>query len=179
MVSIARFIRILRYSSAWIAWFPVLFYSTIYIGDLYKRSIPPAKTDEEQTIIDERAMRLGSRALFYSALLSLIVSLVLPAFVAEAAGHPPQNQSSSWWQRLCRVPRGMQVRLVTMWATSQLVFAGCMFATLCVTSSLRLPCIVYWMPLLQFYSQRMGVHFYHHRYGLFVGYYSMGSILFG
>ena len=99
--------------------------------------MPAATTDEQQTFIDEEATRLGSRALFYSALLSLVVSIVLPAFVAEAAGHPPQNQSSSWWQRVCRVPRGMQVHLVTMWAASQLVFAGCMFATLCVTSSLR------------------------------------------
>ena len=105
-----------------------------------------ATTDEQQTLIDEEATRLGSRALFYSSILSLIASFVLPAFVAEAAGHPSQNQSLSWWQQVFRVPRRIQVHLVTMWAASQLVFAGCMFATLCVTSSLRLPCIVYWMP---------------------------------
>ena len=97
--------------------------------------MPPATTDERQALIDDEATRLGSRAFFYSALLSLFASIVLPAFVAEAAGHPPQNQSSSWWHQVCRVPRGMQVHLVSMWAASQLVFAGCMFATLCVTSS--------------------------------------------
>ena len=138
LVSISHSVRILRYSSAWIAWFPVLFYSTLYVGDLYKRSKPPAATDADQTLIDDEATRLGSRALFYSALLSLFFSVVLPAFVAEAAGHPPQNPSPSWWQRICRVPKGMQVHLVTMWAASHLVFAGCMFATLCVTSSLQL-----------------------------------------
>ena len=124
-------------SSSSIAWFPMLFYTTIYVGDLYKRSLPAAPTtDQQQTIINDEATRLGSRALFYSSLLSLIVSVVLPAFVAEATrGHPPQNQKqgSSWWQRVCRVPKGLQIHLVTIWATSQLVFAGCMFATLCVS----------------------------------------------
>ena len=141
-VSIAYSVRTSRYSSAWIAWFPVLFYSTLYVGDLYKRSIPAALTDEQQTLIDDEATRLGSRALFYSALLSLIVSVVLPSFIAEAAGQAPQNESSSWWQRVCRVPRELQVHLVTMWAASHLVFAGCMFATLCVTSSPQLPYMV-------------------------------------
>ena len=180
LVSIAHSVQILRYPSAWIAWFPVLFYSTLYVGDLYKRSIPAAATDEEQTRIEEEATRLGSRALFYSALLSLIVSVVLPAFVAEAAGHPPQIQGSSWWQRICRVPRAMQVHLVSMWAASHLVFAGCMFATLCVTlSHLRFNFLVWFMLPLQFHSQRIGVHFYHHCNRLLVGYHSMGSILPG
>lgn len=105
--------------------------------------MPPAATDEQLILIDDEATRLGSRALFYSALLSLVVSVVLPSFVAEAAGDPPQNQTSSWWQRVCRVPRRLQVHLVTMWAASHLVFASCMFATLCVTSSLQLPCMIY------------------------------------
>lgn len=108
----------------------MLFYSTLYIGDIYKRSLPAATTDEQQTLIDAEAMRLGSRALFYSALLALTMNLVLPAFVAEAARHPSQNQSLSWWKQVCRVPRGMQVPLIMMWATSFLVFAVCMLATL-------------------------------------------------
>lgn len=115
---------------AWIAWFPIIFYSTLYVGDLYKRSLPPAATDKQQTLIDAEATRLGSRALFYFALLALAINLILPAFVAEAAGHPsPVGERSSWRERVCRVPRGMQVHLVTIWAMSHLVFAGCMFAT--------------------------------------------------
>ena len=30
-------------------------YSTLYIGDLYKRSLPPATTDKQQTLIDAEA----------------------------------------------------------------------------------------------------------------------------
>ena len=168
----------------------MLFYSTIYVGDLYKRSLPAAATtDQQQATIDEEATRLGSRALFYAALLSLISSLILPIFVTEDPGHPSQKKRSSWWNRIssCHPPRGMQVQLITMWATSQLVFAGCMFATLCVTTFLCILCINYisikftirCLPFLQFHSQRMGVHFHHHCYGIFICYRFMGSILLG
>ncbi|KDR74758.1 hypothetical protein GALMADRAFT_269030 [Galerina marginata CBS 339.88] len=117
---------------AWIAWFPILFYSTIYVGDLYKTSTAPASNADEQAFLDAEATRLGSRALFYSALLSLLVNLALPLFVSEAAGSAPSRPSTNeetWWERACRVPRGMQVHLATVWAASHLVFAVCMFAT--------------------------------------------------
>jgi solute carrier family 45, member 1/2/4 len=121
------------------AWFPIIFYSTLYVGDLYKRSLPAATTDEEQFLIDAEATRSASRALFYSALLTLSSNLILPTFVLEAAEHPSQNhiirESLPWWKRICHMPRGMQVHLVTMWPISHLVFAVCMFATLYVTPS--------------------------------------------
>ncbi|KAF9463203.1 major facilitator superfamily domain-containing protein [Collybia nuda] len=84
---------------AWIAWFPLLFYTTIYIGDLYKRSTPmnssppPILTTDSNSphlnilvhrARDAEATRLGSRALFCSALLALFINLVAPAFVATA-----------------------------------------------------------------------------------------------
>jgi hypothetical protein len=123
--------------SAWIAWFPVLSYSTLYVGDLYKRTSPPANSPDEQNALDAEAMRLGSRALFFAALLSLFVNLTFPLFVSESAGtrngRPAiPNTAQSWFDRACRVPRSMQVHLATLWAVSHLVFAGCMFATLCV-----------------------------------------------
>jgi solute carrier family 45 protein 1/2/4 len=123
----------LNLHSSWIAWFPLLFYSTIYIGDLYKRTAPTATTDAERTSLDAEATRLGSRALFYSSLLSLLVNVALPAFVPEAAGSERPGSpkyAQSWWERICRVPRILQIHLATLWAVSHLVFAGCMFATL-------------------------------------------------
>ena len=95
--------------------------------------MPAATTEEQQALIDTEATRLGTRALFYSAILSLTVNFILPAFVAEAAGRPPQKHDLSWWKRVYRIPRGMQLHLVTIWAVSHLVFAGCMFATLYAT----------------------------------------------
>ncbi|KAF9474838.1 MFS general substrate transporter [Pholiota conissans] len=117
---------------AWIAWFPVLFYSTLYVGDLYKRTANPATTDAEKASLDAEATRLGSRALFYSSILSLFVNLTLPAFVPEAAGSSKPGtpkQMPSFLERICRVPRVLQIHLSTLWAVSHLVFAGCMFAT--------------------------------------------------
>ncbi|KJA17812.1 hypothetical protein HYPSUDRAFT_145931 [Hypholoma sublateritium FD-334 SS-4] len=117
---------------AWIAWFPLLFYSTLYVGDLYKRTVPAASNPQEEAALDAEATRLGSRALFYSALVSLLVNFVLPAFVTEAADNMRpglSQQPQSRWERLCHVPRGLQIHLSTLWAISHLVFAGCMFAT--------------------------------------------------
>jgi solute carrier family 45 protein 1/2/4 len=114
--------------SAAMSWFPVFFYSTIYIGDLYKQSSPAPTTDKEQTFIDTEAMRIGSRALFYSAVLTFIINLVLPVFIVKSARYSAVVGDNSWG--ICRVPRWMQIRLVTIWAVSHFVFAACMFATL-------------------------------------------------
>ena len=129
-------------TSAWIAWFPVLFYSTIYIGDLYKRSTPAAgSTPDAQAALDAEAIRLGSRALFYSSLLSLLANFALPPFVAEArkciTSPTGREAEEGWWERMCRVPRSLQVHLASLWAVSHLVFAGCMLGTLYVYSSLQ------------------------------------------
>ncbi|KAF9525301.1 major facilitator superfamily domain-containing protein [Crepidotus variabilis] len=136
---------------AWIAWFPVLFYSTIYVGDLYKRSASPSST-LDQGALDAEATRLGSRALFYSALLSLFINLALPLFVPESAassrGPSPSSSRSpsvssanpSWKSNgatrgfmamvgRIRVPKRLQIHLATLWAVSHLVFACCMGAT--------------------------------------------------
>jgi len=111
--------------SAAMSWFPVLFYSTIYIGDLYKQSSPAPATDEEQTFIDTEAMRIGSRALFYSAVLTFLINLVLPAFISKSARSLAVVDDNSWG-----VCKWMRIRLVTIWAVSHFVFAACMFATL-------------------------------------------------
>lgn len=119
---------------AWIAWFPVLFYSTIYIGDLYKRSTPAVGTPDAQAALEAEATRLGSRALFYSSLLSLLANFALPPFVTEArrcvtSPTTGRGAEEGWWERMCRVPRGLQVHLASLWAVSHLVFAGCMLGT--------------------------------------------------
>lgn len=128
------------FDSAWLGWFPILFYNTLYVGDLYKRASPLAVGDDAQAALDAEATRLGSRALFYSSLLALLANLVLPAFVAEAVrrgGNPGDiDQAELWWERLCRVPRFLQVHLASLWAVSHLLFAICMMATLYVCISL-------------------------------------------
>ncbi|KAI0926618.1 hypothetical protein AcV7_010403 [Taiwanofungus camphoratus] len=119
---------------AWLGWFPVLFYTSAFIGDLHKRTSPLPPSDPA---LDAEATRLGSRALFYSSILSLAANLVLPFFVREAAGSQRLLQSklgsagtgkgrgSAWLRRLGRA----KVSLAALWAVSHAVFAVCMGAT--------------------------------------------------
>ncbi|KAJ2914560.1 hypothetical protein MD484_g5815, partial [Candolleomyces efflorescens] len=119
---------------AWIAWFPVLFYSTLYVGDLHKRVSLLPSTDEERASLDAEATRLGSRALFYSSLLALLANFLLPFFVTEAKSAKEDESTSGFWKQICNVPAVLQVHLATLWAASHLIFAGCMFATFFVHS---------------------------------------------
>ncbi|PPQ98305.1 hypothetical protein CVT26_013500 [Gymnopilus dilepis] len=126
----------LTLSSAWIAWFPVLFYSTLYIGDIYKRSspLPSDSTNQQIELHDAEGNRLGARALFFSALLSLFINLVMPLFVAEAAASRSNSRAASptrerWLDRTFQVPKRLRIHLATLWAVSHFVFASCMFAT--------------------------------------------------
>jgi solute carrier family 45 protein 1/2/4 len=110
---------------AWIAWFPVLFYTTTYIGELHKRASPAPTDDDAALALDAEATRLGSRALFYSSILSLAMNLLLPFIVSEAAGKGEKRSAKpAWWQ----------VHMPSLWASSHLVFAGCMFGTLLTSS---------------------------------------------
>ncbi|KAH9857374.1 MFS general substrate transporter [Lenzites betulinus] len=114
---------------SWMGWFPVLFYTSAFVGDLHKRASPLAP---ENPTLDAEATRLGTRALFYSALLSLASNILLPFFVAESArsrralGRAIGRGGGSVWVRAFE---RVKVGLPAMWAAGHLVFAGCMFAT--------------------------------------------------
>ena len=116
--------------SSWIGWFPVLFYTSAFIGDLHKQGSTLPPDDPE---LDAESTRLGTRALFYSSLLSFAGNVLLPFIVAESARSRrllerklAQARKSAW----ARVYDRLKVHLATLWATSHLVFAICMFATL-------------------------------------------------
>ncbi|KAH7915904.1 major facilitator superfamily domain-containing protein [Hygrophoropsis aurantiaca] len=115
---------------AWLAWFPVLFYTTVYIGELHKRSSPIPVDDEAELILDAEATRLGSRALFYSALVSLAVNTIMPVFVtrtSETTSLSPVTPRKSWLEYI-------QIHLASLWALSHLLFALCMAATFFTSS---------------------------------------------
>ncbi|KAI0640511.1 MFS general substrate transporter [Trametes meyenii] len=114
---------------SWIGWFPVLFYTTAFIGDLHKRA---SSLPSDDPALDAEATRLGTRALFYQSLLSLTANILLPFFVAESARSRRglerrllQAHKSAW----ARIYERLKVSLATLWATGHLLFAICMFAT--------------------------------------------------
>ncbi|PIL29401.1 transporter [Ganoderma sinense ZZ0214-1] len=119
---------------SWVGWFPVLFYTTAFIGDLHKASsdLPPSHPD-----LDAEATRLGTRALFYSAILSFAGNIFLPFIVADSARSRrllerklAQVRRSVWLQLYDR----LRISLAALWAVSHLLFAISMFATFFYTS---------------------------------------------
>ncbi|KAI0267318.1 major facilitator superfamily domain-containing protein [Gloeopeniophorella convolvens] len=115
---------------AWLAWFPILFYTTLYISDLYKRSLPPSAFDGDINGIEDEGTRLGSRAQLYSSLLALATNFLAPLVVRtgsfSASNSAIADANKPWWQR--------KIHLATLWAVSHLLFASCMFATLLTSS---------------------------------------------
>ncbi|KAG0210118.1 hypothetical protein BGX28_009659 [Mortierella sp. GBA30] len=82
---------------AWMGWFPFLFYSSTYIAEIYtqERTRIGAPVDPDNGIVDhdqattvagveDAAVRAGSYCLLIYSIVSLISSIVLPAFVAPA-----------------------------------------------------------------------------------------------
>ncbi|KAH9986289.1 major facilitator superfamily domain-containing protein [Russula vinacea] len=114
---------------AWLAWFPILFYTTLYISDLYKRSLPPSAFEGNIEDIDAEGTRLGSRAQLLLSLVALATNFLAPLIIQNGASVPgPMHLGppKPWWQR--------KVHLATLWAMSHLVFASCMFGTFLTSS---------------------------------------------
>ena len=115
--------------SAWVGWFPVLFYTSVYVGELHKCASPLGPNPGHAAIqaLEAEDNRLGSRALFYSALLTLAMNILLPFLVSETA---TTNQVGARTPSTCA--ERIQSHLGDLWTISHAVFAGCMLATLCV-----------------------------------------------
>ncbi|KAL5639507.1 hypothetical protein ACGC1H_006221 [Rhizoctonia solani] len=107
---------------SWIAWFPVLFYSSTWVGDIYKAAaIENGRAEDDPTLHDE-ATRIGSLALLYSSILSFAISVFAPFFIRpnRGAGNDtlkgPMNR--------------FKISLGGLWSFSQALFACSMMATL-------------------------------------------------
>jgi solute carrier family 45 protein 1/2/4 len=101
-------------------------------------------TDEARDALNAEATRLGSRALFQSAVVSFAGNVLLPLVVAESASPTITSEQRPhlrfgygtrgvWWKRILKVlkvPVWMRIHLANLWALGHFVFAGCMFATL-------------------------------------------------
>lgn len=70
--------------AAWVGWFPFLFYSTTYIGQLYVNPIfeeHPNLSDDEIDKAWEEATRIGTFALLIYAIVSFTANIILPLIV--------------------------------------------------------------------------------------------------
>lgn len=132
---------------AWVGFFPTLFYTSSYIGDIYVQPYleeNPHMTPTELDELYERATRMGTHALLVFAITSLVTNVVLPFFIDPTydnhptAGKPPiqmhgiheddMSGVNKWLKHL--VIPGFTLRRA--WMLSHILFAASMFSTLLV-----------------------------------------------
>ncbi|SJX61367.1 related to general alpha-glucoside permease [Sporisorium reilianum f. sp. reilianum] len=117
---------------AQIGWFPILFYSTVWVGEIYKADVRLNGGKQSDHELFEEATRAGSHAFFWHAILSLITSIVLPLVVPnpvhESYVHPVWFANSSLVRRL-RSLRDRCPELPFWWPFANFVF----FISMCGT----------------------------------------------
>lgn len=131
---------------AWVGFFPMLFYTSSYIGEIYVQPYlekDPHMSPEDVDKLYEKATRVGTFALLIFAITSLTTNVFLPFLIAptydnrpigEAPGEGPATslrtygEKKSWTDRL--VIPGLTLRRA--WMYSQLLFMGSMLCTLIV-----------------------------------------------
>ncbi len=128
---------------AWIGFFPQLFYSSSYVGDIYVQPFlekNPNMTPGEIDKLYETATRMGTRALLVYAITSLTTNVFLPFLIApsyDAATYDSDDSQRSYTTRFSRFLDCLVIPWLTLrraWLISHLIFATCMFSTLIVRS---------------------------------------------
>ena len=114
---------------SWIGWFPVLFYSSTWVGELYLRYEAPQNTKDSPSALDEVGRR-GSMSLIVFSIVAVISSIVLPWFIrnpgedgekATYTARPPSSLEPVLSKLRIRKPT-----LLTTWAFGCLLFAASM-----------------------------------------------------
>ncbi|KGO75844.1 Major facilitator superfamily domain, general substrate transporter [Penicillium italicum] len=91
--------------AAWVGWFPFLYYSTTYVGQLYVNPVfadNPHLSEGEVDKAWEDATRVGTLALLIYAIISFLSNMLLPLFVVPLYG--PAQETVSQRDSLDRVP---------------------------------------------------------------------------
>ncbi|KAF5093719.1 hypothetical protein D0Z00_003900 [Geotrichum galactomycetum] len=105
---------------AWIGYFPMLFYGSTYVGTLYKLENP-----NEQD--PEAAVRRGSTALLFHAIVSLVANFLLPYLLTVRL---PAVASPA-----LRVLRQYLTTVNGLWVTGHIVFLIAMTSTFFISTS--------------------------------------------
>ncbi|GAA5961763.1 hypothetical protein JCM21900_000753 [Sporobolomyces salmonicolor] len=73
--------------TAWLGWFPVLFFSTTWVAEIYVKTVwGDASSDlgSAPEHVREQATRAGTRAMFWHSVVSLATSILIPPLIASA-----------------------------------------------------------------------------------------------
>ncbi|ORX93314.1 sucrose transport protein-like protein [Clohesyomyces aquaticus] len=120
---------------AWIGWFPFLFYSTTWVGEIYLRYDAPVEAREHADLTGQVG-RIGSMSLIAFSVITFCMSVMLPWFVKspeeetpDFTPRPPASIASFVFEVEKYKPT-----LLTMWTISHCIFAGSMIMAPFVTS---------------------------------------------
>ncbi|GAA5892405.1 uncharacterized protein JCM6883_007344 [Sporobolomyces salmoneus] len=88
---------------SWISWFPILFFTTTWIAEIYVTTLQPVSYSdlaEAPELVQEDATRAGTTAMFYHSVVSLLASILLPPLTASSSStrlstHPYGSHSST------------------------------------------------------------------------------------
>ncbi|KAF8307893.1 hypothetical protein DL93DRAFT_2171488 [Clavulina sp. PMI_390] len=103
---------------SWIGWFPVLFYTTLWVSDIYVRSQTTGAPTED---ILDAGTRAGNRALLWSSIVAMAGFVLLPVVVSSPDAEKKASGGKRWWE--------VELHVATLWAISNAVFAMSMGAT--------------------------------------------------
>ncbi|KAK8257513.1 sucrose transporter [Phyllosticta capitalensis] len=108
---------------AWIGWFPFLFYSTTWVGEIYKRYDVPAGAQQSADALGQIG-RLGSLSLIIFSTITFIGSVALPSLVRtpddekpEFTPRPPPGLAGVF-----EVYEKNKPSLLTAWTISHIIF---------------------------------------------------------
>ncbi|KAI9894661.1 MAG: hypothetical protein M1814_002017 [Vezdaea aestivalis] len=131
---------------SFIGWFPFLFYSTTWVGEIYFRYEAPDSSTKSDDELGDMG-RIGSFSLVIFSIVSFISSILLPAFINAPETNdqlrPRTPRTLSGLKTVARRLRLTRPDLPTAWRISFFIFAGAMilapfarstlFATVLVT----------------------------------------------
>lgn len=116
---------------AWIGWFPFLFYSTTWVGEVYFRYHPETNASASKDALGDVG-RVGSLSLVVFSLITFVASILLP-FVVKS---PDSSRSRPFTPRppaflgpfapLVTALHKFKPDLLTAWQFSHIIFAGAM-----------------------------------------------------
>lgn len=130
---------------AWIGYFPMLFYTTTYVGELFlsekgytSDDLAKLPINERQALLDD-SVRRGSVALLAHGIITLLVDLLLPLLVDWRLKNMRKSQihesHAPAWIKYLRVNLAHRCSIANIWIISHVVFMSCTLSTLFISTS--------------------------------------------
>ncbi|QIW98585.1 hypothetical protein AMS68_004103 [Peltaster fructicola] len=111
---------------SWIGWFPFLFYSSTWVGEIYLRYSATRQTSNDAL---SDVGRVGSTSLVVFSLVSFIISIILPYLARSVDDTENTNYTVRPSQRMAKVVRSLQSwhiqrpTIAQAWTVANIMFA--------------------------------------------------------